>query len=307
MKSLRLFRQKFSTPEFWWSTARVLIGLFFIGAAIYKTFNYFLIGDQTLQGDFEYWLKNGWRPQWYAFILQGLLPYEKLLALATVLLQLIPGIMLVLNYRVRMASLFLLFIQLNIFAGTLNFLGFNEFIGVSVWMALYFVIFPKGVELSRRKLWGFFTFLLLVLLSLQLYLRYRAGDPWLSSVNWQRLHYARDIMATHLLWKQFLLWLTSGSIGAYLWVSAWWIQATLSFSILTRYRLYAGAGLLILAIFRSLMWMNSTTSYGVIWVLLLFLWTSQEYCLKRLSSEKNNGRTPLQKKPISARMRSSNP
>ena len=185
------------------------------------------------------------------------------------------GLLLALNRRTRIAGWLLLFVQANVFLGTFHHRGFNEFVGVSLVTALVFALRPPSGRLSpasRRAV----TWSMAAVTALYLYNRYRMGDPWPASIGWQRLDLQQDVMSSFWAWKAAVLWLTALPIGPYLWAAPWWISVPLVPMLLTRWRAWAGAGLLVFAILRTLTWMNSITSQGVVFVLLYFLWLAMD-------------------------------
>ena len=60
-------------------------------------------------------------------------------------------------------------------------------------------------------------------------------------------------------------------------------QLALAFGLLTRYRLYAGAALLVYMLGVTLVWLNTFSCEGVFWVMILFLWVTHELELQRSS------------------------
>jgi hypothetical protein len=277
-------------PDFWLYMAQVFVGLFFVSSALFKFSSFFLVGDQSLRSHFQFWIGNGWPPGWYKTVLLWMfsLPYgEKVMEALTILLQGVPGLMLIVNWRVRWAAVALLYIQLLIFLGTFHHRGFNEFVGYSIWLSLYYLVRPHNPEEWRGRLGSIFTFLLFVLTALYLYNRYYIDDPWLGAVKWQREHLMHDIMTPFLAWKQFVLIMSHGTIGAYLWASVWWIELLLCGLLLVpnRVRLYAGTGLLLFAIARSWTWMNSVTSQGVLTALVFVVWVVQEEYARRFAAK----------------------
>lgn len=265
--------------DFWVRTAQIFVGLFFIGSGFFKLFNYFIIGDQSLAGHFQFWIDNGWPPDWYLPFMHWGQSNPVPLSIVVIAMQFIPGFLLLINWRVREAMSALLLVQIGIFLGVLGHLGFNEFVGISLWIVLFYVLKPKGSLDWNLKKWRIFTFLLIGLSLLQLYNRYAPGDPWISAAAWQREHLAADVMSVSVLWKQFILWISSGSWGEYLWAGSWWIQLACTLLLFTRWRLIGGAGLLLFAMGHVWTWMNAVTSQGVLWVLAWYVWTTQEELL----------------------------
>ncbi|MBI3618585.1 hypothetical protein HY213_00950 [Candidatus Peregrinibacteria bacterium] len=282
--------------DFWIRVVQTFVGLFFLGAAMFKVTIYFGPHARSLTDDFAYWTRNGWPLHAYRVMMEWLfsIPHViSVLEVLTILLQAIPGFMLVTNIKPRLAGMALLLFQINIFLGTFHQTGFNEFVGMSLWIAAFFMLRPKTGPARRsppeadeggrwnRKLWHAMTLIVFLTTLLFLYNRSLQGDPWPSAYAWQRMHLQQDVMSTALWWKRMVLALSQGTIGQILWTSHWWMELALCFLLLTRWRLQAGAVLLVLAILRSLTWMNSITSQGVLTVLFLFLWMVQEEVMQR--------------------------
>lgn len=278
----------------WVYAAQILAGLFFIAASVYKLDSFFLTGDQTLHGHFAYWESMGLPPMWFRAFMHWMfaMPWgEKFMEAGATGLQAVAGFLFLINRKTRFAGVCLLFIQSLVFLGTYHHLGFNEFVGLSLWIAVYFVLRPHEPSAMKKRVWQFLTLGIVVLSALYVYNRYRVGDPWISSVTWQRHHFAAEIMPTAFWWKQIVLAISSTSVGMALWASVWWIELLCTCGLLTKYRLPAGAILLLLAILRTLTWINSITSQGVLTVLTLFLWVVQEECMQRTA------KPPSQKAP----------
>ncbi len=280
----------------WWNTlpeerwvyvVQILIGLFFIGAATFKTFSFIILNDQHLEGHFAYWVSMGLPPTWFRILIEWMftLPYgEEFMEISTILLQIVPGFLLVINRYTRIAGFLLLYIQSIVFLGTFFHLGFNEFVGLSIWIALYFACRPSDPKHWKPWAWKIFRAGIVLLMGLYLYNRFHSyQDGLLSSFEWQRNEMEQEVMSIHPLWKQLHLYLFQGTIGAFIITSFWWIQLGCVVTVLTRWRLYAGAILLSFAVYRCLTWTNAITSQGVLTVLFLFLWLAQEELLMRRS------------------------
>ncbi len=267
----------------WVMVAQVLIALFFFAASMYKVQSFFIDHDQTLRGHFAFWISLDLPPLWYRTLLLWMmdLPWgEPILEALALLLQAIPAALLLLNTRTRVAGWLLLIIQVNIFLGTFHHRNFNEFVGGSVWICLFY-IFRRANGTFAKHVWHALTGLLFVWAALFVHNRYLMGDPWLSSVAWQRAHLETDVISIGHTWKQLVLWFSTTSIGTLLWAGTWWVACASSFALLfPRWRLYGGSLLLVLAILRTLTWMNSITSEGVLATLVLFLWVTNEEWLQ---------------------------
>lgn len=262
----------------WTLAAQVLVGLFFIAAARHKV-SIYAIDGRSIADDFAYWESSGFPPQWYRTFMHALfaLPYgHRVLEIAVIALQGIGGGLLVANRGVRVAGWLLLFIQANVFLGTFHHRGFNEFVGISLLIGWYFAARPADGRWSDAR-WRTVAWPTALLTALFLYNRWAMGDPWISNVEWRRLELQQDVMSTSLLWKSSALAIADSPIGAYAWVAPWWIGLALApFVLARRSRPLAVAGLLILAMLRTLTWMNSITSQGVLFVLLYVLVLADE-------------------------------
>lgn len=268
--------------DLWIQIAQALAGLFFMGAGLFKLENYFLLQDQSLAGHFQFWLDNGWPPHWFGELMSWGKTYEKPLAAMTISFQILPGLLFVTNRGVRVAALLLLWLQLLIYMGTYNHLGFNEFVGLSLWICLFYALKPAdSINFRSQWHWSLVTSLLFYLALLHLFNRYLIGDPWLSSVDWQRENLTKDVMSISIGWKESILALSQGEVGKFLWAGAWWGELLLVLLLLTPLRLAAAGGLMLYAIMRVLTWMNTATSHSVLWVLVLFLWMTEEELLRR--------------------------
>jgi hypothetical protein len=273
----RLFYWPKDATARWVYVAQLLVGLFFIGAACFKILSFFWAADQHLSDHFAYWVRMNLPPLWYRWFMDVMfsIPYMENIMEATLLFQLIPGIMLVANYRTRLAGWLLLFIQIQIFLGTYNHWGFNEFVGMSLWIAVYFAIRPAD-WLTWKNKWNVLTFFFFIIHAIYLYNRYVMQDPWPSAMSWQLAHFQTDIVSSHILWKQMVIWIANLPFGAYLWAGTWWLELVLTLGILTKYRHLAGAGLVTTAVLREITWLNTNTSQGVLTLLFAFVWLVQE-------------------------------
>lgn len=283
----------------WRRAVQVLIGFFFTAAAYHKLTNsFFGQADVPLTQVFDYWITSGWPLWYYKNFMQWSVHYPRLLGAGVIFFQGAAGLMLIYNQRVRLAAAMLLFVQIHIFLGTFHNRGFNVFVGISLWLCVYY-LFQGTIHAARgppaqddsattllkrqenllpypKFVSAFLTFALIVLLLMSAHARYRMGDPWIAGAAWHRAHFAGHVMSASPVVKAWTLSLFSGDLGLKLWASAWWIHLLFTLLLLTRYRIFAGAALLVLWILRVNIWMNSITSEGVLWVLVLFLWVVQE-------------------------------
>jgi hypothetical protein len=261
----------------WVLVAQLFIGSFFIAAAYYKVMIYVVEG-RSIADDFGYWEGNGWPPMWYRWFIHMFfdLPYgHRVLELSVIALQMVGGVLLCINRGVRTAGWALLFVQCNVFLGTFHHRGFNEFVGISLWIAAFFALRPRSGTFAPRT-WLFFTAALAGFAALYLYNRYVMGDPWTTSFEWQRLDLQQDVMSSTWLIKRAALGIASLAFASLLWASVWWISCACIPAMFTRWRMHAVAILTVFAILRTVIWANSITSQGVLFVLLYFLWMTYE-------------------------------
>lgn len=272
-------RPKFLFDPDWPRIAQSIVGLFFVACAFNKGIDSFFGQASTpLRVDLEWWISQDW-PFWgYQQFLVLMLPYSQILAALVIALQATAGLSLFLDINKRIGAFLLLFVQTNIFLATaLGGIGFNTFIGMSIWLAVYY-FWQSAMTTRKRRL---LTFLLIGMGMLFQYQRYRWGDPWLSSFQWQESHFAADTMSTSPALKTLVLWIVERPIGPWLWASMWWITAALLLLMLTRFRLYAGSLWLLMLTLRVMIWLNAVTSEGVLWVLTVFVWMVAEESWQR--------------------------
>ncbi|MBP9773975.1 MAG: hypothetical protein KBD00_05135 [Candidatus Peribacteraceae bacterium] len=262
-------------PTFWRYIAQAFMGLFFCAAAYYKlTDSFFGLSEVPLNVVFDFWIKQGYPIGFYKSLMQMAMPYVAYLSGLVILMQGAFGIMMLYNVAKRTAAIILLVVQLNIFLGTFHHTGFNVFVGISLWVALYY-LFQKDIE-KRRWIWGLLTLLLVSCDLLHLWIRYKVGDPWIAAYSWQRLHFSQNVMSISPFIKHAFLWLSQGTIGMYIWASMWWLHVVLALGLLTRWRLQGGVALVLYFYFRAIIWTNVVGSDGVLWTLVLFVFITEE-------------------------------
>lgn len=265
---------KYSDPSFWRYLPQLLLGFFFVSAAYFKLrYSFFGIADVPLDQVFHFWMNEGFPLSVYGSFMTFMLPYSRLVAALVIALQATVGVLLVCNYRVRLAGALLLFLQVNIFLGTFHSRAFNGFVGISLWLAVYFVFHSRW---KHPRAWFMMTLLFVAIDWFHLYVRYLSDDPWLQAYAWQRVHFAQNVMSVSPYLKQWVLFATGGALGPWLWASMWWLHLGLSIGMLTRYRLHFAAALMVLLFSRTVIWTNTIGSEGVLWLLILFLWMTQE-------------------------------
>ncbi|MBI3335945.1 hypothetical protein HYZ98_00040 [Candidatus Peregrinibacteria bacterium] len=274
--------QSLAIPEdIWIRSARIFIGLFFVGLGLYKLYNYFLIGDLSLKDHFQFWLDSGYPPAWYAEFLRWGQGHHKLLAAGVVAGQFIPGAFIALNWHVRPAAVIILFLQINVGLGVLKDTGFNDVVGISLWAALFYILAPRKLGQWETSFWRLMTLFLIVLAILHLYNRYNAGDPWVSSVAWHRIHLEKEIMSITPFWKNMVLAISATSFGSFLIAAKWWVDVFFTGVLITRWRLYGALWLTVSMVLQYWTWLLGAGPHAVLWVLVLFAWmTHEEYMIK---------------------------
>lgn len=265
----------------WTDCARILLALFFINAALYKLSNYLLVGDQILADRLQDWIDYGWPVSWYEKLMVWYQPYDRLIATHIIVSQYVCGLLWLTNRWLRIGALILFFVQINIFLAAFHNSSFIEFTGISLWVCLFFFLRPSDGSVFSRKQWMILTWILAALCFLQLFNRTFTGDQWPSSMVNHRENFAADIMSISSVWKPFVLWLLSLPGAAYVYAGSWWLHIPLILGLFTRYRLYCGAIILTFWIITCWTWMNFVTSQGVLWVLTMFLWCTEEYALRK--------------------------
>ncbi len=92
------------------------IGLFFLTAA-YLKWAQALFGPHRIALDaiFLHWMRNNMALEFYRDLMQWVLPYTDWLSAIVILLQGIVGILLILNWQVRLAGALLFFVQFNVY------------------------------------------------------------------------------------------------------------------------------------------------------------------------------------------------
>ncbi len=265
---------------FWCRMAEILMGAFFLGAALYKLRNFFLVADSHLIDHFQYWKNEGWVASWLPFFLDPILRQptgEKILEALTILLQFIPGFLWVYGKGLRTGGFSLLIIQSMVFLGTLHHRHFNEFVGISVWVAVFFLLQKDRFTLNTRNWWWWkaMTVSLAGFVALYCWNRYLIGDPWPSQMGWMHDHLYYYTVSSSLWWKNAVLFVTQFWWGQVLWAGVWWATVLMiPLMLFGKTARFAGAVLLTFAVFRAITWLNVYESQGVLWILVLLLWTT---------------------------------
>jgi hypothetical protein len=260
-----------------------LFGVFFIAASWWKIYGILFGGDWSIRSAARLWNSMGWTPDWYAFLLDVLFGLSWLpdLGLVVAAFQGVAGVLILAGRLTRVGGIVLFAIQLNIFLGTFHMQVFNEFVGISLWAALYFIIAPARGRAWVPQTWTFMTVLLVAFYALQIDGMFDRRMHLLYVVEEHRDHFASDVMSIAHPVKEFVLAITSGRLGSHIWIAPVFLQIGVLALFLTRFRLYAGVMALCIAFAREWMWINSVTSYGVFWVLVLLLWCAREHEMRK--------------------------
>jgi len=261
----------------WSGIARGLVGIFFVSAGFYKLYDaFFFRKSAPLANDFSWWIGQNWpllgMKQLMAFMLQHQWMVTAA-ALFVISFQITGGFLLFANVWRKFATTLLLIVQCAILFGVFHGgIGFQTFIGISIWLVVFYKI---AGTMTRRK-WTILTYWLVYYGLLVMLHRFRVGDPWPSSFAWQIQHYASDVMSTSVALKQMILSFAEHPYAPYLWASNWWIHLLAILLLVTRFRLIAGVVWLVIAILHEWVWLNGLTSEGTLWVLTLFTWLTFE-------------------------------
>lgn len=292
----------------WVQLAQVFIGLFFMGAGAWKFYNYFLTGDQLFYNHMAFWLDKGWPPDWYEPFMRNIAQmHDHTFAVLVMLMQFIPGLMIMANVKARWAGFILLLLQINVFLGVFGHTNFNEFVGLSLWMALFYALKPADPREMSPRVWLFLKVLFVVFAGLLAYNRWNYDDPWMRGYLYQRDQLAQDVVSSFIYIKLFVLWLTQFTWFGYVWVSKWWLRVVFTGLLLTRWAAFAGAALLVMQTTSVMVWLNGTTSQGVLWVVGFFTFVTMEQFMRMLDKKDPSRRVRIPWKKlfatVSARLR----
>lgn len=234
--------------------------------------------SMSLDGIFHYWINSGFPVPLYAGFLNWAAQYESLFSAVVILLQAAAGLLLVLNVRTRIAGALIIFVQLNVYLATYYQLELRVLNSEAMWIGLFFLARPE----MNGRLWQLMTYGIVVVFGVHLFGRaVMFGDPFSNNFAWQHHLFSSTVMSSWPGLKRGVLWLMAMRIGPLLWISTWWIKSLLAIGLLTRYRLWVGAALLIIFIGDTLVWLNVFSCEGVMWSLVFFLWTVHELELQR--------------------------
>ncbi|MEQ1849875.1 MAG: hypothetical protein ABL890_04785 [Candidatus Peribacteraceae bacterium] len=269
-----------SSTEFgsvWLRLSQFFVALFFITASYYKLFDaFFFTKSAPLKRSMEWWIGNGWPLVGMRQVMQFVVQYDWLVACSAAFViscQMTGGVLLFANIWKRFAGYVLLIVQLSVLFGVFHGgLGFQTFIGLSIWLAVFYILSGR---MTQRK-WRLMSYWLIFYGFLILMHRYRMDDPWPSAFSWQYKHYIEDVMSISVSLKQLIIVLGKHPLAPYFWAGSWWLQLFVTFMLLTRFRIVAGIAWMLILIFHEWIWLNGLTSEGVLWILTGFVWLSFE-------------------------------
>lgn len=264
----------------WAQAATVLTGAFFLSAGMYKAQMYFFQTEHNLLLQIQYMHESGLMYEPYFRLLRKVLQFPGGMAAlegVTAFLQGAGGLLLILRRHTRAAGVLIILIQANIFLGMFHSIEFREFIGFSLWIGMFFIVRPRTHAAMRPcTLW------LCYIMLLYLCCRLLDGDPWPQTASGHLAYIDANVASVSDAWRSVSLRFLHATSGAPLWL-AWWLQLGLTLGLLTRFRLQAGAALLVIAVLRDLTLSNIVLSHGVIMILALLVWVTHEEWLRHRS------------------------
>lgn len=281
-----LTRKRLTPTAVWRYVPQFFVGLFFMSAAFLKAWES-LFGTHrfSLARIFDSWLGQRFGVGFYMHFMQWSQPHADVLAAIVIACQVIAGLLLVLNYRTRIAGVLIFFVQLNVYLAVYHQIELRNLNAEALWIGLFFFARPE----MNGRLWTLMTYALALLMLSHLYGRIMMfGDAFAGNYVWQYEQFTYGNMSSWPGLKLFAAWIFSGKNAALLWASSWWIKLALSIGLLTRYRLYAGAGLLVYMFGVALVWLSTFSCEGVFWVMIFYLWVTHELELQR-STKKDPG------------------
>lgn len=299
---LKTFVSRHFKPEHgaWVQVSQAFMGLFFMSSGSWKLYNYFITGDQYMYHHMQYWLDKGWPPWWYAWFMKNFVMFhDTTFAILVVLLQFVPGFMILMNIRARLAAFFLMFLQILVFFGVFGHTNFNEFVGLSIWMALFYVLKPANPADMNQKVWLLMKVLFLIPAGLFLYNRWNYDDPWMKGFLYQKDQLTKDVMSSHIYIKLALMWLIQFKIVMWIWIAKWWVRVLMvSLLLVPRVSVYAGAVLLSMHVLQVIVWLNGTTGQGTLWVVGTFMLVTMDHYMYYCHKDGGAGRvgTPWKKR-----------
>ena len=274
-----MLKNKLTPEALWGYMPQLFVGLFFMAAAFLKWWEA-LFGEHrfSLGQIFEIWAGQHWGLEIYARLMQWLMPYSDVLAAIVILLQAAAGLMLVMNWRTRIAGAIIVLVQVNVYLAIYHQLELRVLNSEAIWIGIFYFARPE----MRGRLWTLMTYTLVFLMANHLYGRMTMfDDHLLSAFAFQHKWFAYFTMSSWPGLKRFVLWVSASAWGPTLWASGWYLKGLLSLGMLTRYRLYFGAALLVTMFAVTLVWLNSFSCEGAFWVIILFIWTAHEWLLQR--------------------------
>ncbi len=276
-------KNSITSEAVWGYMPQFFIGLFFLAAGFLKWWEA-LFGPHRvpLKDILVLWLDRNWPVEIYGDFMTASIPYADTLAWAVVLLQAVGGLLLILRWKNSFAGVLLIFVQLNVYLAIYHQLELRILNSIAIWIGIFY--FAR--QDMREKIWTLMTYALVYLMFVDLYSRYViGGDPFPGNFGWQYEDFTYLTMSSWPGLKAFVVRLSSGAWGPTLWAAGWWVKMMLALGMLTKYRLYFGSALLCVMLWTTMVWLNTYSCIGALWVLILFLWVTHEQLLQRASKK----------------------
>jgi len=283
-------KNKTATPAFFGYLPQFFFGLFFMAAGFLKWWEA-LFGPHRfpLKDIMVLWEDRRWPLEIYGSFMHLALPYADALAWTVVLMQAVGGLLLILRRKEWLGGALIILVQVNVYFAIYHQLELRILNSVAIWCGIFYLARPE----MRGKLWTLMTYTLVFIMLNDLYSRFTmAGDLFPKNFPWQYEDFTFLTMSSWAGLKSFVVWTSSGAWGPTLWASGWWVKLILSLGMLTRYRLYCGAALLLVMLWTTLVWLNTYSCIGTLWVVMLFLWTVHERELQQSSKKPRTSLLP---------------
>lgn len=269
------------TQALWEYVPQFFLGLFFMAAAFLKWWEA-LFGPHPIPLDtiMETWLASNWPIELYGHFMKAGMPHADAMAWGVVLLQATAGFLLIVRYKNWLAGALIIFVQANIYLAIYHQLELRILNSIVIWAGIFYFARP----VMRGKVWTLMTYALVFLVFVDLYSRYTlAGDLFPSNFPWQYEDFTYLTMSSWPGLKSFVVRVSSSAWGPTLWAMGWWVKVFLALGMLTKYRMYFGALLTLFFLWVTLVWLNTYSCIGTLWVLVLFIWMAHELQLQRMS------------------------
>lgn len=269
------------TQALWEYVPQFFLGLFFMAAAFLKWWEG-LFGPHPIPLDtiIKVWTENKWPVEIYGYFLNAGLPYVNMMTWVVIALQAVAGFLLIIRYQSWLGGAIIIFVQANIYLAIYHQVELRILNSIAIWAGIFY--FARSD--MKGKMWALMTYALVFLLFFDLYSRFTmAGDLFISNFSWQYEDFTYHTMSSWPGLKSFVVSFSSTKWGPTLWASGWWIKLFLALSMLTKYRLYAGAFLAVFMLWTTLIWLNTYSCVGTFWVLTLFIWVTHELIVQRMT------------------------